>query len=104
MSSIIGTQDRELTPLEEEALVFWIFLPYLGVSKREKRLEYLKAVLNRFIREWDGKYIDTTPPSEEKPLSEAKAAAEPSVQNPLPERNLLERTASYTMPIPVNWS
>ena len=31
MSSIIGTQDRGLTPLEEEALVFWIFLPYLGV-------------------------------------------------------------------------
>ena len=91
MSSIIGTQDRGLTPLEEGALVFWIFLPYLGVSKREKRLEYLKAVLNRFIREWDGKYIDTTPPSEEKPPSEVKAAAEPSVQNPLPERNLLEK-------------
>ena len=85
MSSILGTQDRELTPLEEEALVFWIFLPYLGVSKREKRLEYLKAVLNRFIQEWDGKYTDATPPSE------AKAAAEASAQNPLPKRNLLEK-------------
>lgn len=85
MSSILGTQDRELTPLEEEALVFWIFLPYLGVSKREKRLEYLKAVLNRFIQEWDGKYTNATPPSE------AKAAAEASAQNPLPKRNLLEK-------------
>lgn len=42
-----------LNPLEEEALVFWIFLPYIAVSKREKRQYYLLRTLEAFMRLWE---------------------------------------------------
>lgn len=39
LEAIAGNQDRNLSPLEEEALVYWIFLPYTSTNtpKREKR-------------------------------------------------------------------
>lgn len=46
----------KLNQLEEEALVFWVFLPYLAVSKREKREFYLLRTLEQFIRIWAADY------------------------------------------------
>lgn len=40
---------EKLTALEEEALVFWIFLPYLATSKREKRQKYLLLILEKVL-------------------------------------------------------
>ena len=36
LENIVG-KGAELKQIEEEALVFWIFLPYLSASKQEKR-------------------------------------------------------------------
>ena len=58
LEAIAGNQDRNLSPLEEEALVYWIFLPYTSTNtpKREKKKEYLIAILNCFAPEWIEKY------------------------------------------------
>ncbi|MBD5106478.1 MAG: FRG domain-containing protein [Lachnospiraceae bacterium] len=58
LENIVGNE-AELKELEEEALVFWIFLPYLAPSKREQRKEYLLQILERLLaiyteeREWE---------------------------------------------------
>lgn len=50
-----------LTVLEEEALVFWLFLPYISLTKRSKRPPYmlsiLKNVLSMNVKEdnWEGR-------------------------------------------------
>lgn len=51
LSNIVG-EALELEPLEEEALVFWIFLPYLATSKREKRKDYLLYILQKMLEKW----------------------------------------------------
>lgn len=48
----IMDKTSELGQLEEEALVFWIFLPYLAASKREKRKIYLVHILQKMLRKW----------------------------------------------------
>ena len=57
LEAIAGNQDRNLSPLEEEALVYWIFLPYTSTNtpKREKKKEYLIAILNCFAPQWKEK-------------------------------------------------
>lgn len=35
---------------EEEALLFWIFLPYLAASKREQRQTYLLQILQKLLQ------------------------------------------------------
>ncbi len=40
----------KLNQLEQEALVFWIFLPYIAISKWEKRKFYLLQVLEQFLQ------------------------------------------------------
>lgn len=58
LENIVGNE-AELKELEEEALVFWIFLPYLATSKREQRNEYLLQILEEILeiyaeeREWE---------------------------------------------------
>lgn len=60
LENIVG-KPYALTELEEEALVFWLFLPYLSAVKREKRKLYLLHVLEQVLRkqgdngerEWD---------------------------------------------------
>lgn len=51
LSNIVG-EVSELEPLEEEALVFWIFLPYLAASKKEKRKNYLLYILQKMLKKW----------------------------------------------------
>lgn len=51
LENIIGDSAR-LNQLEKQALVFWIFLPYLALSKREKRELYLLRILERFMKQW----------------------------------------------------
>lgn len=46
--------DAELTPLEEEALIFWFFLPYLSSLKKGRKREYLLEILSRFLEKWSG--------------------------------------------------
>lgn len=46
LKNIVGNSS-ELEQLEEEALVFWIFLPYLATSKREKRKIYMPIVYRK---------------------------------------------------------
>lgn len=41
---------QELTRLEKEALVFWIFLPYISLLKHGKRKEYLLFILQKVIK------------------------------------------------------
>lgn len=54
LEAIAGSLTRSLTPLEEESLVYWIFLPYTSTStsKREKKREYLTAVLESLVPDW----------------------------------------------------
>lgn len=58
LENIVGNETK-LKELEEEALVFWIFLPYLATSKREQRNEYLLQILVEILeiyaeeREWE---------------------------------------------------
>lgn len=60
LNEIDGIQDRNLTSLEEEALVYWFFLPLTSIKmpRREKKKEYLIAILNCFVPEWREKYND----------------------------------------------
>lgn len=51
LESIVGTEAK-LNQLEKEALVFWIFLPYLALSKRERRQFYLLCILKGFMGQW----------------------------------------------------
>lgn len=51
LKSIVGNPS-ELKQLEKEALVFWIFLPYLAVLKHEKRKVYLLLILHRLLKIW----------------------------------------------------
>lgn len=53
LKNIVGNPS-ELEQLEEEALVFWIFLPYLATSKREKRKIYMLYCLQKMLQEWWG--------------------------------------------------
>lgn len=46
----IVSDPEELTKLEKEALVFWIFLPYLGLLKHGKRKDYLLLILQKVIK------------------------------------------------------
>lgn len=39
-----------MNELEEEALLFWIFLPYLAASKREQRQTYLLQILQKLLQ------------------------------------------------------
>lgn len=58
---------KTLTALEEEALVFWLFLPYLSLTKRSKRKPYILSILTRVLalrhdenkREWNLRISDT---------------------------------------------
>lgn len=70
LEAIAGNQDRNLSPLEEEALVYWIFLPYTSTNtpKREKKKEYLIAILNCFAPEWKEKYNDINEESAPKQM------------------------------------
>lgn len=58
LENIVGDKAK-LTALEEEALVFWIFLPYLAASKRQQRKEYLLQILEKLLaiyaedKEWE---------------------------------------------------
>ncbi|MBD5549943.1 MAG: FRG domain-containing protein [Lachnospiraceae bacterium] len=49
LTNIVGDVS-ELERLEEEALVFWIFLPYLAVGKQEKRKNYLLFILQKMLQ------------------------------------------------------
>ena len=49
LTNIVG-DPQELSTLEKEALVFWIFLPYLGLLKHGKRREYLLLILQKVIK------------------------------------------------------
>lgn len=56
LKNMLGVQE-ELQPLEEEALVFWIFLPYLSAARHEKRAIYMLAILQNLLnyyktKEW----------------------------------------------------
>lgn len=52
LENIVGNPDG-LNSLEEEALVYWVFLPYyLTASKREKRQFYLLRILEKFMKVW----------------------------------------------------
>ena len=70
LEALAGNQDRNLSPLEEEALVYWIFLPYTSTNtpKREKKKEYLIAILNCFAPEWKEKYNDINEESAPKQM------------------------------------
>ncbi len=48
LENVVGKVEK-LTALEEEALVFWIFLPYLSSSNREKRKNYLLLILTKVL-------------------------------------------------------
>lgn len=51
LTNIVG-KPLKLDQLEEEALIFWIFLPYLAASKREKRKIYLLCILQKILPKW----------------------------------------------------
>ena len=51
LENIVG-KPTKLGQLEEEALIFWIFLPYLSASKREKREIYLLHILQSMLLKW----------------------------------------------------
>lgn len=51
LTNIVG-KSLKLDQLEEEALIFWIFLPYLAASKREKRKIYLLCILQKILQKW----------------------------------------------------
>lgn len=51
LTNIVGDVSK-LEALEEEALVYWIFLPYLAVTKQEARKEYLLIILRKLLQRW----------------------------------------------------
>ena len=48
LENVIRDPDS-LSALEEEALVFWLFLPYLSLTKRSKRKPYMLSILKRIL-------------------------------------------------------